>query len=81
VIADRHLAAEGLEGGFAIVQPGREKLPVYLAAAKYQKRGTPQIVIAGKSYGAGSGRDWAAKGPAFLGVKATTSPLLPLKAV
>jgi aconitate hydratase len=47
-----------------------EVLPIYSAAMKYQKEGTPLVVIAGKEYGSGSSRDWAAKGPLLLGVKA-----------
>ena len=47
-----------------------EILPIYTAAMKYQQEGTPLVVIAGKEYGAGSSRDWAAKGPRLLGVKA-----------
>jgi len=47
-----------------------EILPIYAAAMKYQRKSTPLVVIAGKEYGAGSSRDWAAKGPSLLGVKA-----------
>lgn len=47
-----------------------ETLPIYEAAMKYQQEGTPLVVIAGKEYGTGSSRDWAAKGPLLLGVKA-----------
>ena len=59
------------EGGQPSAVGGRiEKMPIYDAAMKYQARGVPLIVIAGKEYGTGSSRDWAAKGPALLGVKA-----------
>ncbi|MDF3033630.1 MAG: aconitate hydratase [Alphaproteobacteria bacterium] len=47
-----------------------ETLPIYTAAMKYQEEGTPLVVVAGKEYGTGSSRDWAAKGPLLLGVKA-----------
>jgi aconitate hydratase len=55
------------------VQPEGEMLPVYEAALRYRDRGTPLLVIAGKDYGGGSSRDWAAKGPALLGVKAVVA--------
>ena len=58
------------EGGYTRYFPDGEKLPIFDAASKYQKQGIPLIVLAGKEYGAGSSRDWAAKGTALLGVKA-----------
>jgi aconitate hydratase len=59
------------EGGQPSAVGGHiEKMAIYDAAMKYQARGVPLIVIAGKEYGTGSSRDWAAKGPALLGVKA-----------
>jgi len=58
------------EGGYTIYWPTREVTTVYDAAMRYKAEGTPLIVIAGKNYGVGSSRDWAAKGPALLGVRA-----------
>ncbi|MGB4107177.1 MAG: aconitate hydratase AcnA [Alphaproteobacteria bacterium] len=60
----------GTEGGFTKHIPSGEQLPIYDASMKYQKEGTPLIVVAGKEYGTGSSRDWAAKGTNLLGVKA-----------
>ena len=60
----------GEEGGYTLHLPDGEKLTIYDAAMKYQAEGTPLIVIAGKEYGTGSSRDWAAKGTLLLGVKA-----------
>ncbi|QLF91934.1 aconitate hydratase AcnA [Pseudomonas sp. ABC1] len=60
----------GEEGGNTLFQPGAEKLPIYDAAMRYQQAGTPLVIIAGKEYGTGSSRDWAAKGTNLLGVKA-----------
>lgn len=62
--------AHGTEGGVTIHVPSDELLSVFDAAEKYQTEKTPLIVIAGKDYGMGSSRDWAAKGPALLGVRA-----------
>ena len=50
--------------------PDGEQMPIYDAAMRYAKEGVPTIVIAGKEYGSGSSRDWAAKGPRLLGVRA-----------
>ncbi|HAL92206.1 MAG TPA: aconitate hydratase AcnA [Verrucomicrobia bacterium] len=58
------------EGGWTRLQPSGEETSIYDAAMAYQKTGTPVIVVAGKLYGAGSSRDWAAKGPMLLGVRA-----------
>ena len=58
------------EGGWTIFWPTGEVMHVFDAAMKYKEMGIPLIVLAGKQYGAGSSRDWAAKGPALLGVKA-----------
>ncbi|CRI65812.1 Aconitate hydratase [Thiocapsa sp. KS1] len=66
----RNLMAPGTEGGVTLHQPGGEEMSIYDAAMKYQSEGTPVIVIAGKEYGSGSSRDWAAKGPRLLGVRA-----------
>jgi aconitate hydratase len=60
----------GEEGGNTIYIPTGEKIPIYDAAMRYQAAGTPLVVIAGKEYGTGSSRDWAAKGTNLLGVKA-----------
>jgi aconitate hydratase len=60
----------GVEGGVTCYQPDGDKMPIYDAAMKYQAAGVPLIVIAGKEYGTGSSRDWAAKGTNLLGVKA-----------
>ncbi len=58
------------EGSFTRKQPENEKMYIYEAAMKYQKEQTPLVVLAGKEYGTGSSRDWAAKGTQLLGVKA-----------
>ena len=60
----------GIEGGVTRHMPDGEQMPIYTAAMKYVAEGTPLIVIAGKEYGTGSSRDWAAKGTRLLGVKA-----------
>ncbi|MDT8408486.1 MAG: aconitate hydratase AcnA [Wenzhouxiangellaceae bacterium] len=62
--------AEGTEGGFTTHVPSGEVMPIYDAAMKYQEEGTPLVILAGKEYGSGSSRDWAAKGTLLLGVKA-----------
>ncbi|MEP1553784.1 MAG: aconitate hydratase AcnA [Paraglaciecola sp.] len=61
--------APGTEGGWTRFQPTGEQMSVFDAAMKYQEQNTPCMVIAGKEYGTGSSRDWAAKGPLLLGVK------------
>jgi aconitate hydratase len=66
----RNQLAPGTEGGWTIHIPSGEQLSIYDASMRYQQERTPLIVIAGKEYGAGSSRDWAAKGTALLGVKA-----------
>ncbi len=58
------------EGDWTVHLPGDEVTSIYEAAMKYQQAGIPTIVLAGKEYGSGSSRDWAAKGPNLLGVKA-----------
>lgn len=60
----------GEEGGNTLHVPSGEKLAIYDAAMRYQAEGTPLVIIAGKEYGTGSSRDWAAKGTNLLGVKA-----------
>jgi len=62
--------APGTEGGFTRKQPGGEQMTVFEASQQYIAEQIPTIVIAGKEYGTGSSRDWAAKGPLLLGVKA-----------
>jgi len=57
-------------GSVTIHHPSKEQLSIYDASIRYQASGTPLIVIAGKEYGTGSSRDWAAKGTALLGVRA-----------
>jgi len=66
----RNLLAPGTEGGVTVHVPSGEQLSIYDAAMKYVDEGVATIVIAGKEYGTGSSRDWAAKGPALQGVKA-----------
>ncbi|TCS82509.1 aconitate hydratase AcnA [Tepidibacillus fermentans] len=66
----RNQVAPGTEGGVTKYIPTGEVMPIYDAAMKYQADGTPLVVIAGKEYGTGSSRDWAAKGTFLLGVKA-----------
>jgi aconitate hydratase len=60
----------GVEGGFTIHYPSREQMTIYDAAMRYKTEKVPLVVFAGKEYGTGSSRDWAAKGTALLGVRA-----------
>jgi aconitate hydratase len=62
--------APGTEGGWTVHLPDKKPMFIYDAAMEYQKEGVPLVVIAGKEYGTGSSRDWAAKGPRLLGIKA-----------
>ena len=66
----RNLLAPGTEGGITRHLPTNEQMSIYDAAMKYQAEGTPLVVVAGKEYGTGSSRDWAAKGTLLLGVRA-----------
>ena len=66
----RNQLAPGTEGGWTLFLPGSEKMFIYDAAVKYREAGVPLVVIAGKEYGSGSSRDWAAKGTRLLGVRA-----------
>ncbi|MFN7913781.1 MAG: aconitate hydratase AcnA [Vicinamibacterales bacterium] len=66
----KNLLAPGTEGGWTTYQPGGEVMAIYDAAMKYKDAGVPLVILAGKEYGSGSSRDWAAKGTALLGVKA-----------
>ncbi len=65
----RNEMVPGVEGGMTRLIPGNEVMSIYDAAMRYQQQGTPLAVIAGKEYGSGSSRDWAAKGPRLLGVR------------
>tara|TARA_Y100000817_G_scaffold309454_1_gene298621 strand:+ start:25 stop:2697 length:2673 start_codon:yes stop_codon:yes gene_type:complete len=65
----RNEMAPGTEGGLTILQPDGKQMSVYDAAMEYKQRGNDLIVIAGKEYGTGSSRDWAAKGTKLLGIK------------
>jgi aconitate hydratase len=66
----KNLMLDGVEGGYTLHVPSGEQLAIYDAAVKYKAEGTPLVVMAGKEYGTGSSRDWAAKGTLLLGVKA-----------
>ncbi len=66
----RNNLAPGTEGGVTRLLPEGETMSIYDASVKYAERGTPLIILAGKEYGSGSSRDWAAKGPKLLGVRA-----------
>ncbi|HLA40048.1 MAG TPA: aconitate hydratase AcnA, partial [Candidatus Glassbacteria bacterium] len=69
----RNQLAPGTEGGWTCFQPSGEQMSIYDASMKYQQAGTTLIILAGKEYGTGSSRDWAAKGTILLGVKAVLS--------
>ncbi len=66
----RNLLLEDREGGYTLHIPTGDELPIYDAAMRYQAEGTPLVILAGREYGTGSSRDWAAKGTLLLGVKA-----------
>jgi len=66
----RNQLAPGTEGCWTLFLPGNEKMTIYDAAVKYREAGVPLVVLAGKEYGSGSSRDWAAKGTRLLGVRA-----------
>jgi aconitate hydratase len=66
----RNLMVPGTEGGVTVHVPSGEQLSIYDASMKYQAERTPLVILAGKEYGTGSSRDWAAKGTMLLGVKA-----------
>jgi len=66
----RNQLAPGTEGSWTLYLPDGEKMYIYDAAVKYREAGVPLVVLAGKEYGSGSSRDWAAKGTRLLGVKA-----------
>jgi aconitate hydratase len=65
----RNQLAPGTEGGVTTYLPSNEVTSIYTASVQYQNSSTPLVVLAGKEYGSGSSRDWAAKGPALLGIK------------
>ncbi|MCO7176264.1 aconitate hydratase AcnA [Sporolactobacillus kofuensis] len=66
----RNQIASGTEGGYTTYWPTHEVMPIFDAAMKYKQEGTPLVVLAGRDYGMGSSRDWAAKGTNLLGIKA-----------
>jgi aconitate hydratase len=66
----RNQLVPGVEGGVTRHIPSNEQMSIYDASMRYQKDGTPLVIFAGKEYGSGSSRDWAAKGTMLLGVKA-----------
>ncbi|WP_366555228.1 aconitate hydratase AcnA [Aquibaculum sediminis] len=66
----RNEMVPGVEGGFTKHRPSGEIMPIYDAAMQYQAEGVPLVIVAGKEYGTGSSRDWAAKGTRLLGIKA-----------
>jgi aconitate hydratase len=66
----KNLMVPGVEGGVTVHVPSGERMDIYDAAQRYRTEGTPLVVVAGKEYGSGSSRDWAAKGTLLLGVRA-----------
>ncbi|MDH5589090.1 MAG: aconitate hydratase AcnA [Gemmatimonadota bacterium] len=66
----KNLLLDGKEGPYTVHLPTGEEMPIYDASMRYQEDGTPLVILAGKEYGTGSSRDWAAKGTFLLGVKA-----------
>ena len=66
----RNQLAPGTEGGWTVHQPSGEQMTIYEAAMRYREEGVPLVALAGSEYGAGSSRDWAAKGTRLLGVRA-----------
>ncbi len=66
----RNQLVPGVEGGFSLHMPSGEQMTIFDAAMRYKQEGVPLVILAGKEYGSGSSRDWAAKGTALLGVKA-----------
>jgi aconitate hydratase len=69
----RNQLAPGTEGGVTVHQPSGEQMSIFDAAERYRADGVPLVVLAGKEYGSGSSRDWAAKGTALLGVRAVVA--------
>jgi aconitate hydratase len=66
----KNLMLPGVEGGLTMHHPGGDQMSIFDAAMKYKDEGVPLVILAGKEYGSGSSRDWAAKGPMLLGVRA-----------
>jgi len=66
----RNLLVPGAEGTWTVHLPSGDEATIFEAAERYRAEGVPTIVLAGKEYGSGSSRDWAAKGPSLLGVRA-----------
>jgi aconitate hydratase len=66
----KNLMVPGTEGGVTVHQPDGERMSMYACAMRYRAEGVPLVVVAGAEYGTGSSRDWAAKAPALLGVRA-----------
>ncbi len=66
----KNFMVPGVEGGVTIHHPSGERMDIFDAAERYKQEGVPLVVVAGKEYGSGSSRDWAAKGPMLLGVRA-----------
>jgi aconitate hydratase len=66
----RNLMLPGTEGGLAVHLPEKTQTTIFDASMQYQKEGVPLMILAGKEYGSGSSRDWAAKGPRLLGIQA-----------
>jgi aconitate hydratase len=64
---------QGVEGGVTVHYPSRQQMPIYDAAMRYKSERVPLVVFAGKEYGTGSSRDWAAKGTMLLGIRAVVS--------
>lgn len=69
----KNMLLPGTEGGYTIHFPDKEKMTIYDAAMKYRDEDIPVVVIAGSEYGSGSSRDWAAKGPKLMGVRAVVA--------
>ncbi len=69
----RNKLAPGTEGGVTRLLPEGEQMSIFDASVKYAERGVPLVILAGKEYGSGSSRDWAAKGPRLLGVRAVVA--------
>jgi aconitate hydratase len=65
----KNLMVPGVEGGVTVHQPGGRRMPIHDAALEYAREAVPLCIVAGHEYGSGSSRDWAAKGPALLGVR------------
>ena len=72
----RNHLLDGVEGGYTRLLPDGGQMTIFEAAMNYKAAGTPQIILAGKEYGSGSSRDWAAKGPMLLGIRAVIAESL-----